>query len=404
LIFNTLYYPHQVGGAEKSVQVLAEALARQGIDVTVASISEKELPSSNVNGVKTRYFQTQNLYWPFQKSRPNFFKRLIFHFVDARNYFMKKAIEMLFREEKPDVVHTNNLTGFSTIVWTVAKKNNVPIVHTLRDYYLLCVRSSMFKKDRNCIVPCLSCSLLSTLKCGPATGVTTLVGNSRFILDVHRENRNLGAIPNFQTVYNGYSPPGSRVRFDPQKERRFELSGKVIFGFLGQLSPEKGLETLINAFLNLNSGHRLLICGKGRDDYEQQLKKLYSHSIGIEFLGFQPPSQLFEKIDVLVVPSLWNEPLPRTIFESYSHGIPVIASNRGGNPEIVEVGSTGYLFEPDLQNDLYEKMNLLMNSGIKKSEFYENCIRKSLDFLPEKVVEGYRQIYLNSLGNKPVKI
>ena len=97
------------------------------------------------------------------------------------------------------------------------------------------------------------------------------------------------------------------------------------------------------------------------DVYKRQA---YNNS-KIEYKGFIKPEEFYPQIDVLIVPSIWNEPLGRVVFEAYSYGIPVIASKRGGITEIVKEGETGYLFEP------FQKGELLM--------YIEKFTKKSVD-------------------------
>ena len=98
-------------------------------------------------------------------------------------------------------------------------------------------------------------------------------------------------------------------------------------------------------------------------------------------------------IDVLIVPSLWHDPLPRVVYESYSHGVPVIGSDRGGIPEIIDIGKTGFIFNPDFEEQLKEKICIFRKDPtiIKSMSFY--CIEKARDFLPEMVVRKYTDIY-----------
>jgi len=61
---------------------------------------------------------------------------------------MGRAMGKILDKEKPDVVHTNNITGFSIAIWHEVHKRNFRLVHTLRDYYLLCPKNSMFSQEK----------------------------------------------------------------------------------------------------------------------------------------------------------------------------------------------------------------------------------------------------------------
>ena len=120
-------------------------------------------------------------------------------------------------------------------------------------------------------------------------------------------------------------------------------------GFVGRLAPTKGLESLIDALLGL--GRRdwtLAIAGRGEQHYEAALKRRYE-SAQVRFLGFVDPGELYAGIDVLAVPSLWEEPLATVILEAYSYGVPVLAARRGGLPELVEHEKTGLVYEPETE-------------------------------------------------------
>jgi len=73
-----------------------------------------------------------------------------------------------------------------------------------------------------------------------------------------------------------------------------------------------------------------------------------AEGLPVEFLGYVKPEELFRLIHCLVVSSRWHEPFGRVIIETFACAIPVIASNRGGIPEIVDEGQTGWLYDPDI--------------------------------------------------------
>jgi len=72
----------------------------------------------------------------------------------------------------------------------------------------------------------------------------------------------------------------------------------------------------------------------------------------VEFLGYVPDTQFYTRVDVVVTPSLWDEPLPRTVLEAFGYGLTVISTARGGIPEVVIPGETGYLIEPNKPEEM----------------------------------------------------
>ena len=381
VIFNTLYYPNIIGGAEKSVQLLAESLLKEGIEPIVVTTSYKNY-IDYVNGVKVYYIKINNLYWPYKAKKEKKFKKPIWHLIDSYNPFNKK-IEYLINFEKPDVIHTNNLAGFSVSIWKIAKEKNIKIVHTLRDYYLLCPKSTMFneKLNKSCEKQCLTCKVYSIPKKSMSKNVDVVVGISRFILNTHLE---YGYFKNAKkrVIYNSIELP-KRV------SKKDELSDSIIFGYVGSLSPSKGIEFLLKKFSQLNLKNKLYIYGKGiTKDYEDKLKKKYA-SEKIIFQGFQKPDNIYNEIDILIVPSLWNEPFGRIVVEANSYGVPVLVNKKGGLSELVHNGVNGWIFDSQKAGDFENKLNLIMEKYGKG--FFNFEVVKN--FSMKRIVKEYIKVY-----------
>jgi len=123
--------------------------------------------------------------------------------------------------------------------------------------------------------------------------------------------------------------------------------------FVGRLSAEKGLATLLAAWERLAGRMTLKIVGDGPLRAEVQAAAL--RTPGIEWLGYRPSGEVLDLIGgaaVLVMPSIWYETFGRTIIEAFAKGTPVIASRLGAMAELVDAGRTGLLFEPGSAADL----------------------------------------------------
>lgn len=382
IIINSLYYPNIIGGAEKSVQVIAENLNKFGITPVVISISDRE-KIDYVNGVKVYYVHHSNVYWSYYSKTKKAILKLFWHLFSLYNFIILNKIKVIIEKEKPDIVHTNNLSEFSVGIWKVFKKKRIPIVHTLRDYSLLCPRATLFRRGDNCRKKLLVCKLISAFRRFLSAYVDVVVGNSNFILEEHL---NSGFFKNSEkyVIYNSLESEKIYLKK--------KTANNLKFGFIGILSYHKGIELLLKVFKEINVGN-LNVFGKGiTSEYENYLKNKYmSHKI--KFQGFVKADEAFKMIDVLIVPSLWNDPLPRVIYEAYSYGVPVIGSDRGGVPEIIDEGKTGFVFDPYNEEQLREKIYIFKegSSTVKNMSF--NCIEKAKDFLPEKAVKEYINIY-----------
>ena len=391
LLINTYYDPYVFGGAERSVQVLAEALVNSGTPAVVASIAPKgRFRKEWIRGVEVCYLPIRNLYAPLNR---NVLCRLLaplWHLVDTYNPWMDQAIDRLIQWSRPEVVHTNNLSGFSVAAWSAASRLGLPVVHTLRDYYLLCPRSTMFHRKKNCLSQCWYCRLYSRVRQGMTKAVAAVVGNSRFILERHLQSGCFGNAKVRDVIFNAF--PGNVFPSSDSGpgHKPFRL------GYLGRLKPNKGVELLLQVMEMVRPEEYQLYLG-GKDEMGLREKNRMGH---VHFLGFVKPEEFFPKIDVLVVPSLWHDPLPRTIFEAYAFGIPVIGSCRGGIPEVIDNGKTGLVFDPDSPETLVASVHKATSDIGNLKRMKMHALEKSRAFMPDVLASRYLGIYRNVANSR----
>jgi glycogen synthase len=148
--------------------------------------------------------------------------------------------------------------------------------------------------------------------------------------------------------------------------------------FVGRLAPQKGIETAVKALASPMLQHKeqltLTLVGSGTPAYERHLKALIRElelAGRVKLMGRVPRETiplLLQQYDVLVVPSIWEEPLARVVLEGMAAGLVVIASRMGGTPEMITDGANGLLFEPDDPEDLAEKIQQVLRSPELRSE------------------------------------
>ena len=387
-LINTLYEPNVVGGAERSVQFLAESLVSLGNAVSVVSTTpEKHQSMSELNGVKVHYVPLANVFWQFDSSHKSVAAKALWRLRDANNVQMARRLGAILDIEKPDVIHTNNLSGFSTAAWSQGTERNIPIVHTIRDYYLLCARTTMYRNGSNCQRRCLDCRVATAPKVVASNRVDAVVGNSRYVLDRHLEAGAFAKSRRQDVIYNAYSITGENMH------RRGEGNGRLRIGFLGRLKPTKGIEDLLGVVSGLpQDSCELLVAGTGDSDYESSLKTRFDLP-HIGFLGFVPPERLLASVDLVAIPSRWHEPLPRAAFEAYAHGLPVVASNRGGIPEVVDEGSTGFIYDPDHLETLRDILMRFVENPLLALKMRASVLSKAKKFHPSQTGSSYLDLY-----------
>jgi len=169
-------------------------------------------------------------------------------------------------------------------------------------------------------------------------------------------------------------------------------SPQITLGYLGRLTPEKGVKVLIQASALLKTPHIILIGGTGPDE---QALKILTRKLRVEdkvnFLGNVPDKiSFFRKIDILIVPSILAESFGLVITEAMAAGIPVIASRVGGIPEIIQNKKNGLLVKPGSPDELRKAIVLLAeNAPLKQSLITAGLHALSTRFGSERMVGEY---------------
>jgi glycosyltransferase involved in cell wall biosynthesis len=222
----------------------------------------------------------------------------------------------------PDLVHTNTLPGITTGIWEACARRAIPVVHTLHDFYLLCLRTSLTRRDGS---PCsprpVVCEWRRRGVANDARGVRRVIGVSRFLLDRHR------------TVFP--TTPDDVIRHpfpfvgaaSPSRPR------PTVIGYLGRLEPEKGVGLLVEAAPELRRrGFSVVVAGDGR------ARSRVEAAAAIDYVGVvrgAEKERFLADCDLGVVPSLWPEPggPPYTVLEWLAAGRPALVTTRGGLAE-----------------------------------------------------------------------
>lgn len=397
IYFNTLYAPNIGGGAEVTLQQQVESLHGNGHQVLVVCLGpEKGIVRDTVNGVSVVRLGLPNMYFPLLgERRPPTVQRLLWHWRDQDNAETAKQLASIIDDFAPDVASCHNLAGLSISIWHLLVSHNVPIVQVLHDQYLLCPKTTMVKDGNVCQQQCMDCRILRRNHAVKSNSVDVVVGVSKYIVEKMRAA--------------GYF--GSSVTLVINNVRRADLwSGELIarpraadrltFGFIGGITPIKGIERLLEAFIGASLGDhcQLVIAGRGEGQYVAELQSKYVDT-RIVWLGYAKPVDFFSKIDVLVVPSIWHDTFPGVVFEAFGFGVPVLGSNRGGIPEMIVSEVNGYLFDPEAVGELEKQLKSIatnmsiictLSNGAIASAFkyqdtsswvraYENAYQKAID-------------------------
>jgi glycosyltransferase involved in cell wall biosynthesis len=289
-----------------------------------------------------------------------------------------RQLRELLRRERPDIMHcTNTFPLISPAAHSAARAEGVPIVQSLRNYRLLCPNALFMRGGRVC-EDCLGKKLAwpSVLHgCYRDSRAASAVVAT--MLGVHRAKRTwTRSVDLFYTLtdfarqkFVEGKMPAERIVVKPNFVHPDPEPGAGRGGyavFIGRLSQEKGIDTLLAAWSQPDIGLPLKIIGDG--PLAEKVKAAAESNPAIQWLGRRPLDEALSIIGdatLLVMPSVWYETFGRTIIEAFAKGTPVIASKLGAMAELVDDGRTGLHFEPGNAADLATKIRQMLADPIK---------------------------------------
>ena len=349
LLVNKFHYIK--GGSETYYFGLGELLEKSGHDVIYFSMKDDK----NKPCPQEKYF-VENVDFNAPMGKFKLMKTAL-KMLYSRE--AKKKFKKLILDEKPDIIHLNifqsQLTG--SIV-DVAHKYRIPIVYTAHDLKSVCPNYQMLNHGEVC-EKCLHGKYINCFKtsCMKDSRLKSLLATME--ADVYKRRKTYRKMDLIITPSEFYKrkideakiadcPVIHMTNFLPQGTQYSAVSkvGDYILYF-GRLSREKGIITLVEAYSRSNCDLPLYIVGTGpvKEEVEGKIKEL-SMVDKIKLLGFKSGRELKDIVAAsrcVVLPSEWYENGPYSIMEAMAAGKPVIVSNLGGLPELVDDGVTGYI-------------------------------------------------------------
>ncbi|MHB8079305.1 MAG: glycosyltransferase [Candidatus Krumholzibacteriia bacterium] len=407
LLVNSVFHPQQIGGAEAVVLHLSRAFTARGHAVDVLATTGRRagrwrLAERTVEGVAgtVREAPFVGLYDLLDDGgRPAPLPvRAVHHTMQARAAAWERLAREALRRARPDVVHTHNLAGLTTAVWRAARREGVPVVHTLHDYQLLCPRTTLLhRRGTLCDAPPLPCRLLARAKLAATAGVDIVTAPARFTLERHLAS---GAFAGARAVVvrNAPEPPPGPPPDRPDTPARGL--------FMGQLQVHKGVRELLAATARLLGpdgppDFALALAGVGPLAGEVAAF-CARHGDRCRCLGRVTGAAretAFATAAFLVLPSRWHEVAPLAILEAQGRGLPVVASLRGGIPELVTDGEDGLLVEPEPAPLAAAMARYARDPGLRRRHAAA-ALRRAAGWTPEQQVEAYLDLYRQAVAGR----
>lgn len=284
-----------------------------------------------------------------------------------------QIVQQRLRQTPCDIVHIQNFFPLiSPAAHYAAKAAGVPVVQTLRNYRLLCP-NGLFFRDGGVCEDCMG-------KFVPYPGIQhgcyrenrTASSVVTAMLTVHRLMKTWSSTVDLYITLTEFARqkfiagglPAEKIVVKPNFVSPDPGLGEGTGGyalFVGRLSVEKGLDTLLAAWERLGQQIPLKIVGDG--PLSDQVMAVADRSPKVEWLGRRPMAevhQLMGEAMFLVFPSKWYETFGRVAVEAFAKGTPVIAANIGAIAEVVEHQRTGLHFRPGDPDDLAAQVDWLL--------------------------------------------
>ena len=323
-------------------------------------------------------------------------------FYNAKVY---RQIKEIIKAKQINLVHVHNVFPLITPrIYRFLKKNGVYIVQTIHNYRFVCPNGILYCKNQICMRcierkdfwPCVyfKCFRKSwALSALYAFFIAKYQKDFRHYIDryivLNEFAKNLLVDNRFEENKIVIKPNGL------EGEAVKTASSGEYYLYLGRLSHEKGIKFLADYFVT-TSNRKLVIAGVGPEF--DILKEMSKEHAQIEMIGFvkgEAKNNLLINAKALIIPSLWHENYPVIIAEAFKHGVPVIASDKGGLPYIIQSGETGFIFKAgdsaSLQNALqeFEKKNYeLLQRNCR--EFYSVNMEETANC--KRLVEIYEEL------------
>ena len=334
-------------------------------------------------------------------------------FYSARS---RKRIKSIIRDFKPDILHVQNwFPMLSPSIILEADASGVPTVQTLRNFRMICANALLFRDGAVCTdcvgKPFPLGGIVHGCYRGSRAGSAIVTAAYAFHRMAHTWDRVdlFIAVSAFQRellVRGGL--PAEKVIVKPNfvgsDTWNPEVKTEDAALYVGRLSPEKGIRTMLSAWNTGKIPLRLKIIGDG--PMADEVRACAASNVAVEYLGRQPLKAAYcemRKARFLVFPSEWYETFGRTVVEAYAQGTPVLAADLGGVRELVEEGVTGYRFPMGNAGALAAGA-LRFPSGEDYERMRANCRRMYLSkFTAEINYALLTEIYAQAIARRKLR-
>lgn len=324
-----------------------------------------------------------------------------------------RDIRQLIRKHQIELVHCTNLFPvISPSLYYAASREQIPVVQSLHNYRLLCANSYFLRDGKVCedcaskrfALPAIQHRCYRDSRIGSMV-VATMQAVHHGIGSWQKKVTLFIALTEFaRQKFIQYGLPAERIALKPNFVDPIPACGQGEGGFalfVGRLSPEKGIDLLLEAWQDPRCSRPLHIVGDG--PLREQVVAAAQQNDRILYCGPLPPDQVLGKMaqaSFLVIPSIWYEGLPRTIVESLAVGTPILAADIGSLTDLARPGAGGLKFEAGNVSALRDAAGFLCQSASLLEQMRVEARDEFLNrYTADANYETLLAIYQRALGN-----
>ena len=405
------FLPPCHGGEERHVWTLARALAARAHEVTLLgfAMGGEEPGESHSEGVRIVRVRTAASHLSILYS-----DSATPYALPLPDPLVSRAIRQELSHGRFDVVHAHNWIVNSALGPTARAR--VPLVMTLHDYSHMCATTRLMEHGKQrCSGPslarCLSCA---AAQYGAVRGTVTVAANTwsawRRSERVSRFAAVSGAVANAVALRDDSWLGGARLNaevipnFIPDEIVLEEIpptGPEAPLLFVGDLSPDKGVQTLLDAYRLLDGPPPLVLAGSSWPG------SAWTMPDGVQWLGALPHDEvlpLFRSARAVIVPSIVGDACPTVVLEAMAAGRPVVASATGGIVDMVVDGVTGLLVAPGDVAALAQAISSVLRDPRAAQAFGAAGRDRAREFTVSAVVERIERLYASAIAEAKVEV
>jgi sugar transferase (PEP-CTERM/EpsH1 system associated) len=311
--------------------------------------------------------------------------------------FLLGRLARIMRRFRPHIVHSRNWGAIEAI--PAARLAGVPVAIHSEHGYEVDMLAGLPKRRR----------IIRRSVYAVADAVFTVTEELR----AYHARQAWFSAERIRVLPNGVDTARFKRRSEEREEirRRLGLSGDcMVLGSVGRMVPIKDHQTLLQAAENLGGrgiAVRLLLAGSGPElqRYQQFANGSAELSERVVFVGStKEVPALLNALDIFVLPSL-SEGMSNTLLEAMASSLPVVATNVGGNPELVEDGRSGWLFQPGDVSGLTAKLERLTKDPNLRQALGQAARNRAVEeFSLERMIDRYRELYLDLARERNLQV